>query len=90
MCFLNGVLTAIKVNTFKIKGSILLNVQGFPNVVDFWGAFGQNGQKLHENHKINIWEAKQWEILGRHANFSGSGWFPTLPPLGETLVSVIW
>ena len=29
------------------------------------GHFGQNGQKLHENHKINIFVAKQQGDMGR-------------------------
>ena len=28
------------------------------------GSFGQNGQKLHENYKINIFGAKQWWNMG--------------------------
>ena len=28
------------------------------------GQFGQNGQKLHENYKINIFKAEQWEGHG--------------------------
>ena len=28
------------------------------------GQFGQNGQKLHENYKINIFKAEQWEWHG--------------------------
>ena len=35
------------------------------------GQFGQNGQKLHEDYKINIFGEKQWEAWGQ-ANFSVS------------------
>ena len=67
----------------------LISLQGFPNGVDWWGGqFGKNGQKLHENYKINISGAKQcvWgrggmtrgEQRERQANFSGSGGIPSL------------
>ena len=52
------------------------------------GQFGQNGQKLHENDKINIFGSKEWGrgACGGQANFSGSGGIPPIPaPLGETL-----
>ena len=42
-------------------GIFRYTVQGFPNWVDCWGQFGQNGQKLHENDKIGIFGSKQWE-----------------------------
>ena len=31
--------------------------------------FGQNGQKLHENYKIEISESKQWEDMGGQTKF---------------------
>ena len=41
-------------------------IHGFPIGSYYWGGhFGQNGQKLHENHKINIFVAKQQGDIGR-------------------------
>ena len=36
------------------------------------GEFGQNGQKLHGNYKINILGAKQWETLGDPLGIEGT------------------
>ena len=61
-------------------------VSGFPKWGRFVGEqFGQNGQKLHEDYKINIWQNSVGH--GGQANFSGSwgGGIPPVPPLGETL-----
>ena len=48
------------------------------------GKFGQNGQKLYENYKINILGAKQW---GDKPYFCVVGGSPPVPPLGETQAS---
>ena len=64
---------------------------GFPNWVRLvgGGGFGQNGQKLHENYKINILGAKQWGDMEGQANFLVSGGDPpSPPPLEETLMCV--
>ena len=54
---------------------------GFPNWVRLvGGGFGQNGQKLHENYKINILGAKQWGDMEGQANFLVSGGDPPSPP----------
>ena len=43
-------------------------------------------EKLPENHKINIFGAKQWENMGGQTNFYGSGGIPpVLPPTTENL-----
>ena len=72
---------------FLILEHSSLRGQGFPNGFDLWGGgqFGQNGQKLNENYKINLFGAKEWRgYWGRQANFLGSGGgFPQFP-LGET------
>ena len=63
--------------------------QGFPNGVDWWdggGAFGQNGQKLHENYKTGIFGSKQWGVgWGRGVTSQFFEWWGDPPPLGETL-----
>ena len=52
-------------------------VSGFPKWGRFVGEqFGQNGQKLHEDYKINIFRAEQCGTWGAS---------PPVPPLGETL-----
>ena len=45
-------------------------------LMEGWGGggrqFGQNGQKLHENYKVEIFGSKQWRLcgtLGGKANF---------------------
>ena len=49
------------------------------------GQFEQNGQKLHEDYKIDIFGAKQWRKWGT-SQFWGSGGYPPVSPLGETWV----
>ena len=51
------------------------------------GQFGQNGQELHENDKISIFESKQWGGggMGGQANSLSSGRDPPSPPTRETL-----
>ena len=56
-----------------------LSCTGFPKWDQLvrW-QFGQNGQKLHENDKVNIFRSKQ--RVGGHANFLASrGYPPSLP-----------
>ena len=59
----------------KLKnGSDIYEHVHFPNGVDLWGRrveCGQNGQKLHENYKINIFGAKQWGDMGVQRQFFG-------------------
>ena len=44
------------------------------------GIFGKNGQKLHENYKIYIFEAKKWgEHIGGQTNLSGIIWDSSHP-----------
>ena len=62
------------------------NEQGFPNGVDFWGGqFGQNGQKLHEIYKINIFFGKIVEGNGWEHKpiFWVVGWIPPVCPTRE-------
>ena len=55
----------ILVKILKVKGMHQsMTYQGFPNWVDLWRGreqLLQNPQKLHENQKINILGANQWE-----------------------------
>ena len=62
-------------------------LQGFPNGIDWWGQFGQNGQKLRENYKIGILGSKQ-ERKGNGGDqliFLVVGIFSPVSPLKETL-----
>ena len=76
---------------FSIKVNLLylLYSTTFMSVFPKWdrlvGAFRQNGQKLLENYKINIFEANWCRGHGRHVNFLSSGGSPTPPTLAETL-----
>ena len=48
------------------------------------GQFGENGETLHENYKINIFGEKQRGSMGGQVNFSGSGGdHPSSPHYGE-------
>ena len=52
-----------KISNFKICERVFLQVKIpiFPNRVRLVGGhFGQNGQKVHESYKPNIFRAKQW------------------------------
>ena len=50
------------------------------------GQLRQNGHKLHENYKIDIFGLQQWGDMGGH--FWVVGGIPTkTPPLGETVES---
>ena len=76
---------------FSIKVNLLylLYSTTFMSVFPKWdrlvGAFRQNGQKLLENYKINIFEANWCRGHGRHVNFLSSRGSPTPPTLAETL-----
>ena len=64
----------------------MLWYQGFLNGVSLWeGQFGQNDQKLHEDYKINIFGAKQWETWGEDWLWEDTLSPPHLTPLGEIL-----
>ena len=60
------------------------------------GQLGQNGEKLHENYKVNIFWAKQWrgtsqffEQWGRFLPFPHQG-NPRLMPLIKQLEVIFW
>ena len=60
------------------KYRLFSSTLGFPEWGQLVGGqFGQNGQKLHENDKIDIFGSKQWG--GGQANFLGSGGIPPSP-----------
>ena len=83
-----GILVQLTPSTIYLQ-QLKLTLQGFPFGFDqcpHQGHFEQNGQKLHEYYKINIFEAKQQVEHGRQANFLDSGWRSTqVHPLGDTL-----
>ena len=53
------------ISNFKICQRVFLQVKIPSRVRLVGGHFGQNGQKVHESYKPDIFGAKQWVILSR-------------------------
>ena len=71
------------ISNFKICQRVFLqvNIPIFPNRVRLVGGhFGQNGQKVHDNYKSNIFGAKHWVNMRAQGNILGRTDPPSPPP----------
>ena len=62
------------ISNVKICQRVFLqgNIPSFPNRVRLVGGhFGQNGQKVYDNYKSNIFGAKQWVNMQGQGNILG-------------------